>query len=170
MAIRIPQNQIIYKYTAGKEYMVETTYREYQGYYYELNGKLFVGKEFNSNAPTLIKIRSNNVNTLLTNASTYVYGRVSKTKLDNTPPPTIVSKNNIFVTKRYFCKKINNTPILIKEINKETFDAYQSNPLYQVIDIDVPEGGFFANQSSLDEANKKMFGIKDFILSEYPPD
>ncbi len=171
MALRIPQNKIVKsKYTAGKEYMFETTYREYQGYYYELNGKLFAGKEFNSNAPILIKINSDNVNKLLTNPQTYAYGRVSGIKINNIPPSTIINKSNIFITKRYFYKKLNSNPILIREINKETFDYFQSNPLYQVISIDIPEGGFFANQSSLEEANQKMPGIKDFLLSDFPPD
>ena len=87
MGLRIPQNQIVAnKYTIGKEYMYKDTYREYQGYYYELNNKLFTGKEFNSNAPELILIPKNNnvpsgFNSLLTKASTYVYGRISKTKI-----------------------------------------------------------------------------------------
>ena len=56
MSIRIPQNQIVYKYTIGKEYMYTNTYREYQGHYYELNGRFFVGKEFNINSLELVII------------------------------------------------------------------------------------------------------------------
>jgi len=170
MAIRIPQNQIKYQYTAGKEYMLENTYEEYIGHYYELNNKAFVGKEFSSNAPVLVKKDSSNTNTLLENPLTNLYGKISGIKINNIPPPSIVSKSDIFITKRYFYKKLNTNPILIKEINKETFDSYQIDPLYQTISIDIPEGGFFVDQSNLDKANEKMPGIKDFLLSEFPPD
>ena len=50
MGLRIPQNQVVQsKYTAGKEYIIESTYREYQGYYYEFNGKYYEGNTFNFN-------------------------------------------------------------------------------------------------------------------------
>jgi hypothetical protein len=171
MSLRIPSNQIVKsKYTIGKEYIFESTYREYQGYYYELNGKLFAGKEFNINAPILVKINLSNINPLRTNPSTLVYGIISGIKLNTIPPPSIISKSNIFTEKRYFYKKINSNPILIKEINEDTFNSMQSNPLYQTISVGIPKGGFFANQSSLEVYDKIMPGIKLFITSELPPD
>ena len=171
MSLRIPANQIVKsKYTIGKEYMFESTYREYQGYYYESNGKLFAGKEFNINAPVLIKINLNNINPLRTNPATLVYGTISGIKLNTIPPPSVISKSNILTEKRYFYKKVNSNPILIKEINEDTFNSMQSNPLYQTISVDIPKGGFFANQSSLETYNKIMPCIKSFITSELPPD
>ena len=171
MGLRIPQNQTVTsKYTSGKEYMFSSTYREYIGYYYELNGKLFAGKEFSTTAPELIRIDSSKVNNLLTSPSTYVYGKISGIKLDNNKPNSIISKSDILANKRYFIKKLNSNPILIKEINQSTFESSNNNPLYQTIEVEIPEGGYFANQNSLDELDKKMPGIKIFLTSELPPD
>jgi len=55
MALRIPKNQIITgKYTLGKEYVILSSYAPYQGYYYNLNGRTFAGKEFDPKAPEII--------------------------------------------------------------------------------------------------------------------
>jgi hypothetical protein len=168
--MRIPSNIIEIKYTSGREFVFSLNYKYYQGYYYELNGKIFAGKEFNANSPELIKPNSNNVNTLLTDSKTYIYGFLSKIKLNNTSPSSIISKGNINGSIRYFSKKNNTNPILIREITEETFKQYQNDPFYQVINIEFPEGGYFGNQKSLDDAEKIMPGIKTFILSELPPD
>jgi len=174
MGLRIPQNQVVQsKYTAGKEYMLENDYREYQGYYYEFNGKIFAGKELNLNAPILLPIPKNNnlgINNLLTSAATFLYGKLSGVKLNNNKPNSIISKSNILNNKRYFIKKLNSNPILIKEIDQSTFESSNNNPLYQTIEVEIPEGGYFANQNSLNELDKKMPGIKIFLTSELPPD
>lgn len=168
--MRVPPNIIEIKYTSGKEFVFSLNYKYYQGYYYELNGKIFAGKEFNANSPELIKSNSNNVNTLLTDSKTYTYGFLSKIKLNNVSPSSIISKGNINGGMRYFSKKNNTNPILIREITEEIFKQYQNDPFYQVISIEFPEGGYFGNQKSLDDAEKIMPGIKTFILSELPPD
>ena len=168
--MRIPSNIIEIKYTSGREFVFSLNYKYYQGYYYELNGKIFAGKEFNANSPELIKSNNNNVNTLLTDSKTYTYGFLSKIKLNNTSPSSIISKGNINGGIRYFSKKNNTNPILIREITEETFKQYQNDPFYQVISIEFPEGGYFGNQKNLDEAEKIMPGIKIFITSELPPD
>jgi hypothetical protein len=168
--MRIPSNIIEIKYTPGNDFVFSPNYKYYQGYYYELNGKIFAGKEFNANSPELIKPNSNNVNALLTDSKTYTYGFLSKIKLNNTSPSSIISKGNINGGMRYFSKKNNTNPILIKEITEETFKQYQNDPFYQVISIEFPEGGYFGNQKSLEDAEKTMPGIKTFILSELPPD
>lgn len=168
--MKIPSNIIEIKYTSDKEFVFSLNYKYYQGYYYELNGKTFAGKEFNANAPELIRSNSSNVNTLLTDSKTYTYGFLSKVKLNSVSPSSIISKGNINGGIRYFSKKNNTNPILIREITKETFIQYQNDPFYQTISIDFPEGGYFGNQKSLDDAEKIMPGIKTFITSELPPD
>jgi len=168
---KIPQNQLTVKYTSGNEYLDIITYKEYQGYYYIINDRYFTGKTYTgSGSLELIKIQSKNNNLLLTQASTYLYGLLSKTKLNNSSPSSIVSVGNINKKIRYFSKQINVNPILIKEISKDTFDKFQNNPFYQVISIEFPEGGYFGNQENLDKAEKQMPGIKPFILNELPPD
>jgi len=177
MPLRIPSNQIKFNYTAGKEYMFISTHNEYQGHYYKFNGKTFAGKEFDLYAPELIKIPVDNkgsslFNPLLTNAATYLYGKISNTQINNFTPTSIVGKVSQEKTIRYFTKKINNNPILIKEISKEDYMILQKqpNPLLQIINIQFPPGGYFADQKNLDEAEKQMPGIKAFILSKRAPD
>ena len=171
--MRIPSNIITEnQYTAGKEYMYLATYKEYIGYYYIANDRYFTGKTYNSNSSSfeLIKIEKENTNLLLTQASTYIYGLISKVKINNPSPSSIISTGNINGGTRYFSKQTNTTPILIREISKDTFKQFQNNSFYQVISIDFPEGGYFGNQKNLDDAEKQMPGIKAFILSELPPD
>lgn len=163
MPIRIPKNQIQFKYTSGKEYVVESTYREYQGYYYELNGKKFAGKEFNSNALTLIPIPKNStstgLNSLLLQAATFVYGKASGTKLNNIKIPSLVKEDNPNLdtegVETYYAKKINTD--VIKQINKETYNSLKTNTIYITVIVK-------ADYSNIDEANKVMPGVKDFIL------
>jgi hypothetical protein len=87
MSIRIPQNIIVEsKYTSGNEYIIIDTNIMYKGYYYEMNGKIFAGKEFDINAIELIKLLPKNINPFLLQVSSYVYGKLSNVKLNNTLP------------------------------------------------------------------------------------
>jgi hypothetical protein len=169
MGLRIPQNIIVTsKYTSGKEYMFVSTYREYIGYYYEMNSKLFAGKEFNNNAPELISITSNQVNKLLTNPDTYIYGRVSGTKIAQATiessvfVPTEEDYQRGFKT-RYFIKKLNTGSIFIKEVNKTTFEQIQSDPLYQALEANVR---LYPTDNDLNVLDSKMLGLKDYLQSE----
>jgi hypothetical protein len=177
MPIRVPQNQIVTsKYTAGKEYIFNDTYREYIGYYYELNNKFFAGKEFNTNSPELIRMNSDSINRLLTNPFTYLYGKISKIKLNNNkftpiyflPSEDEAKKGQVL---RYFAQKINFNPILIKEIDKETYNKLVSDPLYITVSIinyivgDALDdnNNYIFDVDSLDKAEKQMPGIKAFL-------
>jgi len=135
MSLKIPQNQVVEsKYTIGKEYMFVSTQNEYQGYYYELNGKTFAGKEFNTDNPEIIKIQSIDFNKLLGNAATYAYGKISGTKIYtdviNSFPLSITTnlldkEGEYFL--QFFSKKSNlNT---IKSIDEETYISIKKNPL-----------------------------------------
>ncbi len=166
MAIRIPKNTIVEsKYTIGNEYILLSSYQRYQGYYYEMNGKFFAGKEFDQNAPELQKILSSKSNNLLTLASTFLFGKLSGINVNSNTIPTYVYQPteedySRGYSIRYFYKKINTNPILIREINKETYDSLLNNPLYQVISIIWtvrPEN------VNLDEAEKQMPGLKAFL-------
>ena len=170
--MKVPANIITdNQYTIGKEFMYLATNKEYQGYYYIYNDRYFTGKTYNgSGSLELIKIQLKNNNLLLTQASTYTYGLLSKIKLNNSSPSSIISESNISGGVRYFFKKTNTNPILIREITEDTFNQYKDDPLYQVISVEFPKGGYFGEQQSLDNADKIMPGIKAFILSELPPD
>lgn len=156
--MKIPANIIKYNYTSGNEYVYILDYKYYQGYYYEINNKFFAGKEFNINSPELVKITNNNANTLLTQASTYVYGFLSKTKLNNNKPASFFYNEK--EPNRYFLSKVNITPTLIKEVNEETFKNFQNDPLYTSVSLSY-KGGF--NENELNEAEKQMPGLKTFL-------
>jgi hypothetical protein len=160
--MRIPANIITEnKYTIGKEYINKKTHKPYQGYYYELNNKFFAGKEFNNNAPELIKIKSDQVNNLLLTAATYIFGSLSKLKLTDQKIPSFFFKYESNI--RYFTVKFN-AKSLIKEISKETFDQIQNNPLYLSVFLSY-DGGF--NDNELNEAEIKIPGIKTFVNTSY---
>jgi hypothetical protein len=186
MGLRLPQNQAVTsKYTSGKEYMFNSTYREYIGYYYELNGKTFAGKEFNINALELIRFNSGKVNDLLTHPSTYIYGKISGTKITQTkitslPQPTPPSTNDLYETTsenqginsrvssltllndpstslQFYCSKINSN--IIKLIDENTYVKLQSDPLYKTTYI-----GTYNNKTQTpNDAEKQLPGIKAFL-------
>jgi hypothetical protein len=160
--MRIPANIITEnKYTIGKEFINRKTHKLYQGYYYELNNKFFAGKEFNNNAPELIKIKSDQVNNLLLTAATYIFGSLSKVKLTDQKIPSFFFKYESNI--RYFTAKFNEKS-LIKEINEETFNQIKDNPLYISLPLSY-DGGF--NNNELNEAEKKIPGIKSFVNTSY---
>lgn len=170
MSLKLPSNQIIKsKYTSGKEYMFVNTYREYQGYFYELNGKTFAGKEFSSNAPELVKIVTKN-NTLLTNPLTVIYGNISKYNLTDSNiksvpfSPTDEDFAKGFMM-RYFVKKMteNNN---IKEINVDTFNVVKNKPLYQTLEVKY---NFNISEKELNELDKKMSGLKLYLSDNTLP-
>ena len=166
MAIRIPSNQIVTsKYTSGGEFIVELTNAAYQGYYYELNNNLYAGKTFDIKSPKLIKIKDRN--TLLNRGlSTAIFSLVSgiTSKTLSTPKITSLSNgiNDLYIKPegipKFYCKKLNNQPILIKEISEDDFNILQSNPIYQTLRID------FKSQNYLEQAEKQMPGITTFLL------
>ena len=167
MAIRIPQNIIIEsKYTIGNEFILLSSYQIYQGYYYEINGKYFVGKEFTPDAPELQKIISPKSNNLLKIASSFIFGKISGININqkNTPTSVIYQPTQEDYDKgysiRYFYKKINTTPIIIKETNQENYNLLINDPLYQVTLIKW-DGVRFNND--LTQAEQQMPGLKAFL-------
>lgn len=169
MPLKVPLNQIVVKYTSGNEYMFLNNYREYKGYYYEFNNDVFAGEKFNENALKLIKINSDKVNSLVTNPSTFTYGKISGIKLNNSKPKSYLYQNNDEDLQkgtviRYFLKQLNNS--LILEVNKDTFYQFISNSLYQSIQINFIFSPGYPNgiPQNIDQAEQKMSGIKKFLL------
>ena len=157
--MRIPKNLIeTGKYTSGKEFVYKITQTPFQGYYYILDNLYYVGKEYNKDAPELIKITSSN--TLLNRKSTSIFSLVSgiTSQALKTPKITSVQPNieNNKVDTRYFSRQVNIQPIIIKEIDKESYDSLQNNPLYQTT--------FIGNGQTIDQANTQMPGLKAFLI------
>jgi hypothetical protein len=162
--MRIPSNIIqTGKYTIGKEFIDKKTHKFYQGYYYEINGRWFAGKEFNNNAPEIIKISSLASNSLFS-LGLMLFKKFSKLNIDPNKPSSFFYnyQDNI----RYFLSKNNVFPISITEVNEETFKKFKNNPIYSSA-ILTYDGGF--NNVELKEAEKKIPGITTFVSTSYLP-
>lgn len=159
MGIRIPLNlSVDSKYTIGNEYLIESTHKEYKGYYYEINGSLFAGQSFDPKAPILISVNSSKINDLLVNPETATYGAISKVNINNAIFTPIYSKGmESGIETRYFCRQINIQPITIKEIDEETYNKLQRNSLFQIT--------FIGNGQNIEQAEKQLPGIKTWLLS-----
>lgn len=100
-----------------------------------------------------------------TNPATLVYGIISGIKLDNTKINSyyfnVDNTNNVF---RYFIKKVNEN--IIKEINEDTFNQIQSNPIYLSVSL-YYQSSF--NENDLNNADKKISGLKEYINTTYAP-
>jgi hypothetical protein len=179
MAIKVPQNQITFKYTSGGEYIIESTYQSYIGHYYEFKGKIFAGKEFSVSALTLLRADSDKVNKLILNPKTATYGIISGAK---TYPTSIPAYNYIPTDEeinrgyviRHFAKKNNTSPdIIIREISETTLNTYKANPNYQFISIvfNFTPGGFSKGiPQDIDKAETIMSGITTFLeLDDFVP-
>lgn len=162
--IRIPKNKINIKYTSGGEYLVKSTYEIYKGYYYEINGKTYAGKEFNVNSPLLIKSDSKEVNKLITNPSTSLYGVISQSIIPLDNINSVSNKDKIGI--RYFVKKINSNPFLIKEVNENLYKETLSNPLYQTIQVNFR---YNMSNEELNYLDKQMSGLKEYLKDELIP-
>jgi len=160
------------KYTIGDEFVLASSKADYQGYYYEFQGKFFIGKTFDAFSPEIVKKEptfemsfeegeddnSRSISFMSTSS------KFPSLPLNNPNNPVVLAIDIQDNTDsfRYFAKQVNTSPILIKEISKETFDSLRLNPLYQTLAIPVE---VIEDPISLERANKIMFGIKDFLMS-----
>ena len=160
--MKIPSNIIIVEsYTIGKEFIYETTYKEYQGYYYELNNKFFAGKEFDPNAPRLLKLGSPEVNPLKLNPATSTYANLTETKIYN-KIPSIPFSSNISGIK-YLAKQVNSNPVRIVFTTEGALGNSGQYPEYVFTSIDYqPEFGF-----NITEENIKDIPEIKIFLAEY---
>jgi hypothetical protein len=173
MGIRVPKNKIkTGLYTSGGEFLIAKTQQRYQGYYYELNERFYAGKEFKDDSPELIKSTSDKVNKLLSNPFTNLYGIISGMIIGNTKPKSIyfnpetaeINPNDNTIM-RYFTKKVNEN--IIKEIDENNFNQIKDNPIYISVFLHFRSNGF--DQNELNEAEKKIPGITDYVNTIYVP-
>jgi hypothetical protein len=166
MAIRVPKNLVKEKkYTSGREFVYNNTNIEYIGYYYELNNSFYVGEEYNPKAARLILFKDKN-NFLSRGTSLAIFSVVSGISSQNIKQPQITSLPvNNFIGKsilnslKFYCKKVNE-PLIIKEISEDTYKSLQQNVLYQTTYV----GLYQDKNQNIDDAEKQMPGIKDFVL------
>ena len=159
----VPKNNIIAgKYTSGGEFVILSTNAPYQGYYYELNNKFYLGKEYSPSAQEIIRIQSPEKNRLLNSLPTAIYSLVSgvTSKSISTPPVNVIpSETNTKINKsvRFFCKKINSD--IIKEIDEQTYKSLQNQPIYQTTYIGV----YLDKAQSMEQAESQLSGVKAFL-------
>lgn len=162
--MRIPSNIIqTGKYTSGNEFVEEKTNKPYQGYYYELNGSLYTGKEYNGNAIKIIKIKESN--SLFNNLKTILFSAISG--ISSQSLSSVIIKGNPTdndgiphgVTLSFYSKQLNFTPILIKSVDENTYISLQRNAIYQTIYI----GDYKGNIITADQAYSQMVGLKTFL-------
>jgi hypothetical protein len=150
------------KYTVEGEFVNKKTYEPYQGYYYELNNRFFAGKSFNSNSPEIVKVSSLNPN-LLASSDAKLFKNLSRFNFNSIQPNA--QQYTYESNARYFLSQNNITPILIKEVSKETFQQFSNNPLYN--SVVLTEGGL--DEGEVRQAERKMPGITVFLGSSYVP-
>jgi hypothetical protein len=130
----IPADKILTnQYTRGNEYILKSTREYYQGYYCVVTDtKYYTGKTYDIRSKELLKV------TLIPNQTNPI----------SLPPQS--------TPIRYFIKKINIFPTIIKEVSEQTYSSYLNDPFYQTIAIRSDE--------NLDQAEIQMPGIKTFLL------
>jgi hypothetical protein len=172
--MRIPKNQIKEnQYTTGNEFVEKESFKPYKGYYYILSGnKFFSGKTYDVRAIEIIKQspQTAKVSTFtgdslkyFFNAPTLIKNLMSKPSVVKGINPNIpVSTSTNETISRYFIKQQNVSPILIKEVNEETFNN-TTDPIYiKAILKWNSQTGF--NKSEVEAFDKSyMIGIKDFL-------
>jgi hypothetical protein len=168
--MKIPSNIIeTDKYTIGKEFINTANNKEYQGYYYQIGNRYFIGKNFDPKALELKKI----------NDPSFIYSKVNPTygKLTNLSPtafssPKIIHNPDLSLKDAqgqdfftYYAKKINYSPILIREINKETYLELQKSNVWQTIALVTTQGDGGIDIREINKAEKEMPGIRAWLLS-----
>jgi len=164
--MKIPSNLIqTGKYTSRGEYVEAVSNKPYQGYYYELSGVLYAGKEYNKNAPKLIKAQEANqlYNNNLDTAIFSINSGITSQQLETPPfynlPVSKDSNPPHGSTIRFFAKKTNNTPILIREINENAYTSLKNDFIHQTIYIGTYQGITLTSE----QAYSQMIGLKEFV-------
>lgn len=157
--MRVPKNKIkTGKYTSGGEFVELLTNKSYQGYYYEMNNKFYIGKEFSTNAIELVRIQQQN-QLYNQSSNTALFSFISGITSQSLTFPKVFSiQSNIEsnpTSIRYFSQQTNVNPITIKEISKETYDSLQGNALYRTT--------FIGPDKTEDQAEREMPGLKTFL-------
>jgi hypothetical protein len=169
--MRFPKNQLKEnQYTSGGEFINPTTNSVYSGFYWEDNGRYFIGKILDFNATEIKKITSGAIKRLnvFNSLPSSVHGVLSNNAItflaNSTSTPAGIPPNSNKGEIRYFIKQTNSTPILIREVNQDTFKQIRSNPIYQTIAI--KRENIYVGSNELDTAEAIFPGIKGFLSKE----
>ena len=161
--MKVPSNIIqTGKYTSGGEFVEELTNKPYQGYYYELNGSLYTGKEYSIDAIKII--RKQDQNQLYNSTNTALFSFLSGITSQQLTPAVV--KGIPFSEEMphgedlsFYSRQLNINPIIIKSIDEKTYISLQRNPLYQTTFI----GNYNGVNQSADQAYAQIPGLKTFL-------
>jgi hypothetical protein len=156
--MRVPKNIIqTSKYTSGDEFVEEKTNKPYQGYYFELNGSLYTGKEYSIDAIKIIKKQDQNQ--LYNSSNTALFSLISGITSQQLSIPPINSVSINTTSTRFFSQKININPIIIKEVDKNSYVSIQGNALHKTTFI----GNYNGVDQNTEQAYSQMPGLKEFL-------
>jgi hypothetical protein len=156
--MKVPKNIIqTSKYTSGNEFVEEQSNKPYQGYYYELNGSLYTGKEYSIDAIKIIKKQDQNQ--LYNSSNTALFSFISGITSQQLSVPPINSVSINTTSTRFFAQKINVNPIIIKEVDEKSYVSLQGTPLYKTTFI----GSYNGVNQNVDQAETQMPGLKTFL-------
>ena len=130
--MRLPKSQLKEnQYTSGNEFIDTSNNRVYSGYYFEANGRFFIGKTFNLTAIELKRITPteitnlNVINNLPPTLPISISTKIATSVMSNNTSVTGISNNGVS-NFRYFSKQTNTSPIIIKEVSQDTFNNIKS--------------------------------------------
>ena len=161
--MKVPSNIIqTGKYTSGNEFVEEKTNKPYQGYYYELNGSLYTGKEYSIDAIKIIKKQDqnqlyNSSNTALFSLVSGITSQQLTSILVKGEPVSDGLQHYDDIT--FYSRQVNINPIIIKSIDEKTYISLQGNPLYQTTFI----GNYNGVNQTIDQADAQMPGLRTFL-------
>jgi hypothetical protein len=160
--MKVPANIISENlYTAGKEFVYANSYKEYQGYYYEINDRFFAGREFDPKAPLLLKLDSDDIDPLRLNPQTSTYAGLKRERIPNNRIPSIPLEPTAGV--KYLAKQNSSNPIRIIFTTKTAWENSEKYPGYIFTSVNYePEFGF-----EITEENKNTIPEIEVFLAEY---
>ncbi len=162
----IPNNVIIFK-QSNNDFVDKKTNVFYKGPYYEYNNRTYAGSAYDPYAPELIKVGSDEYNTLLNNQSTATYSNLKGVtsnqlsdpainKLPFSSPPHELDPSAVY----FFCCKKNETPPVIKRIDEQTYISLSKNPLYKTTYV-----GIYKNKNqTVEEADRQIPGVASLLI------
>ena len=140
--MRLPKNQIIEDlYTRGNEFLVESNYANYLGYYHSQSGKNYVGAKYSPNAIPLIPYTEDKISTAY---DVYYMDQVylklkpdvlKVIKQDNFPIIRSIYSYTNGPQQRYFIQQKNKIDSPIIEVDITTYRNSLINPLYSTTSI-----------------------------------
>ena len=160
--MRYPKNQLKENlHTPGGEFIDTSNNRIYSVYYWEINGRYFIGKTASDKAIELKKTSPEEIQNAQLNKTEGINNVSKETILSANTKISSIPINTSTSNTRYFSKQINIVPTVIKEINKDTFDIIKSNAIYQTLSLE--SNLIYLNSPTLEVAEKNFSGIKAFL-------